>query len=149
MPGRPVGRPRPVSTVSWCVAGGGCSFPADDLIEGVGGVGLEGLASTRSPGVAEQAVDGGLQGGHDLGADLGVVAVAQVEHTLHIGPRLEAALGMHPPAPRLGIRVSGGAGAGALIAQLRQRRRLGRLDQALLGRGIGGGGVGHRRGLLG
>jgi hypothetical protein len=101
------------------------------------------------PGLAEEAVADGLDGSHDLGADLRVVPHPKVPGPLGIQVAAQEPLGMDGPPAGLGIGAGGGLGAGALLAQLAQGGALRHGHQAGLGRGVDACRLGHGRGLGG
>jgi hypothetical protein len=94
---------------------------AGELGEGVGGVGLLRLAPGFFAGGVEELVADGLERGHDAGDDFGVVAHLQHPCALGVGPGAQIPVLVDAAPARLEV-ADVGFGAGALVAQLAQRR---------------------------
>jgi len=102
-------------------AGSGDTPATHRFDQGVGGVGVGRLTATCRPSLAEQAVPDGIEGRHDLGPDLGVVAHPQVPGPVSVGEGPQRPTGMDAPPPGLGI-LAGGLDPDAVVSQLGQRR---------------------------
>ena len=115
-------------------AGCGDAGLAGHFREGVGGIGLGGFVPALGAGLAEHGLAEGVEGGHDAGADLGVVAAVEVPFALGVGegPQRAALVDATAAASRVDLS-GGGLGPGALFSQLGQRRAAGRLQQIVLG----------------
>ena len=85
--------------------------------------------------------------GLDLGADLGQVAEVQVPGAVEVGPGAAGPASPDGVAPGGGIGVGIGLGLGALGLQVPHPPPLGGAQEAALGGGVDGDGVGHQGGL--
>ena len=113
--------------------------------QGVGGVGLGGFVAAFGAGLAEDGLAEGVEGGHDAGADFGVVAAVEVPFALGVGEGPQRASLVDASAAGLGVDTTRRLRPGALLAQLGQGRTTGRLQQIVLGASVGRSSVGDGR----
>jgi hypothetical protein len=69
-----------------------------------------------APGLAEHDLPERIEGGHDAGPDLGVVAAVEVPDTLGVGEGPQRAALVDATAPSFGVDTTRGLRPGALLA---------------------------------